>query len=75
MRMLEADLKSKKVNYNNNPVLKWCLTNTNAKIDDNDNVRPVKGRSPRLRIDGMVSLLNAYVGLREKLTDYKTLIG
>jgi phage terminase large subunit-like protein len=75
MRMLEADLKSKMVNYNNNPVLKWCLTNTNAKIDDNDNVRPVKGRSPRLRIDGMVSLLNAYVGLCEKFVDYKTLIG
>ena len=28
MQMLGADLQTYKVNYNNNPVLKWCLTNT-----------------------------------------------
>ena len=28
MKELEADLKDKKVNYNNNPILKWCLLNT-----------------------------------------------
>ncbi|MDR1003074.1 MAG: terminase large subunit, partial [Oscillospiraceae bacterium] len=28
MQMLGADLKAHKVIYNNNPVLKWCLTNT-----------------------------------------------
>lgn len=74
MRMLEADLKSRMVNYNNNPMLKWCLLNTTAKHDENDNVRPVKGRNVRQRIDGMVSLLDAYVGLFEKMEDYKALI-
>lgn len=75
MRILEADLKSKLVNYNNNPVLKWCFTNTTAKYDDNDNVRPLKGRNQRKRIDGMVSLLDAYVGLGEHSEDYDALIG
>ena len=42
MKQLGADLIDKKLNYNNNPVLKWCLCNTNVKRDDNDNIRPVK---------------------------------
>lgn len=28
MQMLGADLQAHKVIYNNNPILKWCLTNT-----------------------------------------------
>ena len=31
MRELGAALQDKKVNYNNNPILKWCLSNTAAK--------------------------------------------
>lgn len=42
MKQLEADLMDKTINYNNNPILKWCLTNTEVKRDDNDNIRPVK---------------------------------
>lgn len=42
MKQLEADLIEKKVNYNNNPVTKWCLTNTEVKRDENDNIRPMK---------------------------------
>ena len=42
MKELKADLCSKRVNYGNNPVLKWvgliCLLN-----DKNENIRPVKG--------------------------------
>ncbi|WP_242872940.1 terminase large subunit [Clostridium magnum] len=75
MRMMEADLKSKIINYNNNPVLKWCLTNTTVKYDDNDNIRPIKGKNQRARIDGMVSLLDAYVGLGEHSEDYQALVG
>lgn len=42
MKRLSADLIDKSLNYNNNPILKWCLCNTNVKRDDNDNIRPVK---------------------------------
>lgn len=75
MRDMEADLRAKKINYNNNPILKWCMTNVTVKHDDNDMKRPIKGTSTRKRIDGMVSLLDAYVGLNEKMQDYKNLIG
>ncbi len=73
MKQLEADLIEKKVNYNNNPVLKWCLCNTAVKRDDNDNIRPVKGQKQRARIDGAVSLIIAYCVLFEKMNDYLTL--
>ena len=70
MKQLEADLIEKNVNYNNNPVLKWCLCNTAVKRDENDNIRPVKGQKQRARIDGTVSLIIAYCVLYEKMNDY-----
>lgn len=73
MKQLEADLMEKAVNYNNSPVLKWCLTNTAVKRDDNDNIRPIKGKQQRARIDGAVSLIIAYCILFEKYNDYMTL--
>ena len=73
MKQLEADLIEKNVNYNNNPVLKWCLCNTAVKRDENDNIRPVKGQKQRARIDGTVSLIIAYCVLFDKLNDYLAL--
>jgi len=74
MKELAADLAAKKINYGNNPVLKWCLTNTSVKRDENDNIRPVKGQSSRQRIDGAVSLLIAYTVLFNNLQDYLNII-
>lgn len=74
MKEMGADLCAKRINYNNNPILKWCLTNTSVKRDDNDNIRPVK-QDPRQRIDGAVSLLIAYTVLFNNLQDYRNLIG
>ncbi len=73
MKQLEADLIEKKVNYNNNPILKWCLCNTSVKRDENDNIRPVKGQKQRARIDGTVSLIIAYCVLFDKMQDYLVL--
>ena len=73
MKQLEADLIEKKVNYNNNPILKWCLCNTSVKRDDNDNIKPVKGQKQRARIDGAVSLIIAYCVLFDKMQDYLAL--
>ena len=70
MKQLEADLIEKNVNYNNNPILKWCLCNTAIKRDENDNIRPVKGQKQRARIDGTVSLIIAYCVLYDKMQDY-----
>ena len=73
MKQLEADLIEKNINYNNNPILKWCLCNTSVKRDENDNIRPVKGQKQRARIDGAVSLIIAYCVLFEKMQDYLAL--
>lgn len=75
MKQLEADLIEKKLVYDNNPVLKWCLCNTAIKRDDNENIRPVKGQKQRARIDGAVSLIDAYCVLFEKMNDYLSLQG
>lgn len=74
MKEMGADLASKGINYNNNPILKWCLTNTSVKRDENDNIRPVKGANQRQRIDGAVSLLIAYTVLFQKMQDYKSML-
>ncbi|GJM84322.1 hypothetical protein HMSSN139_68180 [Paenibacillus sp. HMSSN-139] len=74
MKEMGADLGAKRINYNNNPILKWCLTNTSVKTDDNDNIRPIKGKNQRQRIDGAVSLLIAYTVLFNHMSDYRTLI-
>ncbi len=70
MQNLGADLQAKKVNYNNNPILKWCLTNTAIQEDRNGNIVPKKASSPKQRIDGTASLLDAYVGLYEKYNEF-----
>ena len=74
MKNLEADLKSKIVVYNNNPVDKWCLSNVNVDTDKNGNIQPEKGRNKRKRIDGAAALLDAYVVLEQKKNDYLNMI-
>jgi phage terminase large subunit-like protein len=41
---LGADLDKNKINYGNNKITKWCLSNTSVDIDKNDNIQPSKGR-------------------------------
>lgn len=74
MQNLGADLKSKIVVYNNNPVDKWCLSNVNVDTDKNGNIQPEKGRNKRKRIDGAAALLDAYVVLEQKRNDYLNMI-
>lgn len=74
MRQLGADLASKLVNYDNNPITKWCLTNVRADVDKNDNIQPAKTSNQRRRIDGFASMLNAYVVLIDNRTEYLNLM-
>lgn len=75
MKELKAELSGHRVNYNNNPVLLWALTNMAVEVDKNENIRPVKGRNRRQRIDPAVALIIAYTVLQDHLEDYKALIG
>lgn len=70
MQMLGADLQAHRVIYNNNPILKWCLTNTGVQTDRNGNIVPIKNQSPKQRIDGAAALLDCYVGLYEHYNEY-----
>ncbi len=70
MQTLGQDLKAKRVNYNNNPLLKWCLTNTGLEEDRNGNLMPKKASNPKYRIDGTASLLDAYTGLVNHYQEY-----
>ena len=75
MKDLKAELASKHVNYNNNPLMKWALTNMSVEMDKNENIRPIKGKNQRQRIDPAVALLIAYTALQNNLDDYKGLRG
>jgi phage terminase large subunit-like protein len=74
MKALGADLEAKRINYNNNPILKWCLSNVAVDIDKNGNIQPCKPKNQRRRIDGFAGLLNAYVILDKHYDEYTTLI-
>ena len=73
MKALKADLASKKINYGNNPVLKWCMANTSVFEDRNGNIQPCK-MAGRNRIDGFASLLDAYVTYQRYSRDYENII-
>lgn len=74
MRMMGADLTAKTIIYNDNPITKWCLTNTSVDVDKNDNIQPMKTSNPRMRIDGTAAMLNAYVSLKNHEQEYRNLI-
>ncbi|RYU97808.1 terminase large subunit, partial [Clostridium tetani] len=70
MQMMGADLQAKKINYNNSPILKWCLTNTGVQTDRNGNIVPIKNQAAKQRIDGTASMLDAYTGLFEHYEEF-----
>ena len=74
MKALGADLEAKLINYNNNPVLKWCMANVSVDMDKNGNIQPCKLQNPRQRIDGFASLLDAYVVYERNKDDYMNII-
>ena len=74
MKQLEGDLKNKLVIYDNNPILKWCFSNTQAKVDINGNIQPSKLNSKLKRIDGCVSLIISYAVLNRYKLEYENMI-
>ena len=74
MKQLEADLRNHALNYNNNPIIKWCLANTQAKVDVNGNIQPSKLNSRLKRIDGTVATIIAYATLTRYKLDYEAMV-
>ncbi len=63
MKELDRLVAARRVNHGGNPLLAWMIGNTDAKADDNGNVRPIKpsGNSPD-KIDGVSAFLDAIAG-------------
>ena len=74
MKDLKAEFQAHNIIYNNNPIDKWCLANTYAKSDINNNIQPDKSSSENKRIDGTAALLDAYVIYEDKKDEYENLI-
>ena len=76
MKLTEADLKGKVINYNNNPVDKWCLKNTCCEVDNFGEIQPRKAKGQAsMRIDGGVTLIMLEEIYRRYRNDFRKLIG
>lgn len=71
MKLVEADLKARAINYNNNPIDAWCLGNAAMEMDNVGNVMCVKVNGQRSkRIDGAVSLIILYEVYRRYRSEF-----
>ena len=75
MKLCEADLKSKLVNYNDNPIDRWCLSNVGLEVDSEGLIFPKKIQGlANKRIDGAVALIICYIMYQWNRTEYLQII-
>lgn len=74
LHLVEADLKSRLINYNENPVDKWCFSNACLKVDDRRQALCIKTENAK-KIDGAVTLISLYEMLRRYRNDLKKISG
>lgn len=74
LNLVEADLKARLINYNENPVDRWCFSNSCLKVNDFRQAIVVKTENGR-KIDGSVALVSLYEMYRRYRSDLKKLAG
>lgn len=75
MKLCEADLKARFVNYNENSIDAWCLGNAAIDVDNLGNCQAVKiAGQPNKRIDGAVTFIIAYEMYRRYRSDLQKMI-
>lgn len=72
--LVEAELKAKLINYNENPVDRWCFSNSCLKVNDMRQSLIVKTDNAK-KIDGSVTLASLYELYRRYRSDLKKLVG
>lgn len=74
MKLTEADLKSRIINYNSNSMDKWNLGNCCCEVDNVGNIQPrkAKGQNSR-RIDGALALIMVEEMYRRYRADFISL--
>lgn len=70
MKLCEADFKHQLINYNENPIDRWCLKNAGIKVDERGQCLCVKQETAK-RIDGAVTFIILYEMYRRYRTEYK----
>lgn len=73
MKILEADMRDRIVNYQNNPICKWCFENTGIMLDKIGRMMPTKMDTTK-RIDGTASKIIAYTVLEWHKSEFMSLI-
>ena len=75
MRLVEKDLQSNLVNYDNNPIDKWCLENTALTMNSKMEIMPVKvqGKEDK-KIDGAVTIIIAYKVYIDNRTEFLEMV-
>ena len=74
LKQLGVDLKAKIINYNNNPIVKWCLSNIAVKQDINNNIMPYKKNNETLKIDAAAVMLFCFCAIAHNIDDIGTLL-
>lgn len=72
--LVEADLKAQLINYNANPVDRWCFSNSCLKVNELRQALIVKADNSN-KIDGSVTLVSLYEMYRRYRSDLKKLVG
>jgi phage terminase large subunit-like protein len=75
MKLVEKDLKSDLIVYNDNPIDKWCLENTALNINSREEIMPIKiqGKEDK-KIDGAVTMIIAYRIYTDNRTEFLELV-
>ncbi len=73
MKLCEADLRHRLVNYNRNPIDRWCLGNAGIEVDALGQCMAVKMET-RKRIDGAVTMIILYEMYRRYRTEFKQMV-
>ncbi|WP_163052556.1 terminase large subunit [Amedibacterium intestinale] len=75
MKLVEADLKARYINYNRNEMDMWCLGNASMEMDNLGNVMCVKiDNQKSRRIDGAVTLIILYEVFRRYRNDFMLMV-
>lgn len=75
MKLVEAELKARLINYNQHKVDKWCLGNSSMEMDNLGNVMCVKvNNQPGRRIDGAVTFIILYEVYRRFRSDFTRMV-
>ena len=72
--LVESDFKARMINYNENPVDRWCLSNACLKLNDLRQALVVKSDNQR-KIDGAVTLVSLYELYRRYRSEFRRISG